>query len=71
MHGKVGYQQVEVNVEGRVLRVLEEMPPTPGEGIYLTIDARLQQAAEEAMGDSNGAIVVLDPRNGEVSGNGQ
>ncbi len=66
LHGKVGYKRVEVNVAGRVLRVLEEMPPTPGEGVYLTLDSGLQQIAEEALTGENGAVVALDPQNGEV-----
>lgn len=66
LHGTVGHQQVEVNVAGRVLRVLEEVSPIAGAGIYLTLDSGLQQIAEQALGDNAGAIVALDPQNGEV-----
>lgn len=66
LHGTVGHQQVEVNVAGRVLRVLEEVPPVAGAGIYLTLDSGLQQIAEDALGENAGAIVALDPNNGEV-----
>lgn len=66
LHGEVGYQRVEVNVSGRVLRVLEESPPVAGSNIYLTLDSRLQRIAEEALDGYSGAIVVLDPRSGEV-----
>lgn len=66
LHGRVGHQRVETNAQGRVLRVLESTPPEPGKNIYLTIDMRLQRIAEQALGDYNGSIVAIDPRNGEV-----
>lgn len=66
LHGEVGYQQVEVNAQGRTLRVLERQPPVPGRDLVLSLDARLQQVAEQALGEHNGAVVALDPRNGEV-----
>jgi len=66
LHGRVGYQHVETNAQGRVLRVLKRTPPVPGKHIYLTIDSRLQAIAERALEGYNGAIVALDPRNGEV-----
>ncbi len=66
LHGKVGHQQVEVNVEGRVLRVLNESPPIPGDNLYLTIDSKLQKVAEEAMGKYSGAVIAMDPNNGEI-----
>jgi penicillin-binding protein 2 len=66
LHGTAGYQQVEVNVEGRVLRVVEEKPPVPGQDLYLNLDIHLQQAAEQALGEESGAVVAIDPRNGAV-----
>ena len=66
LHGRVGHQQVETNAEGRVLRVLERTPPVPGKHLYLTIDTRLQRIVEQALEGYNGAIVAIDPRNGEV-----
>jgi penicillin-binding protein 2 len=66
LHGKVGYRKLEVDAHGRTLRVLEEVPATPGEDIHLTLDLRLQEVAEAALGDFLGAVVALDPRNGEV-----
>jgi len=66
LHGRVGHRQVETNAQGRVLRVLESTQPVPGKNIYLTIDTRLQRMAEEALADYNGAIVAIDPRNGEI-----
>ena len=66
LHGKVGVQQVEVNSVGRVVRVLEQTPPTPGEDLHLTLDINLQRIALEALGEHNGAVVALDPRTGGV-----
>jgi penicillin-binding protein 2 len=66
LHGRVGYQQVEVNAQGRVLRVLEQESPVPGQDLVLTLDAGLQAAAREALDGRNGAIVVMDPGSGEV-----
>ncbi len=66
LHGKVGFQQVEVNANGRTLRVLSETPPVQGNNLYLTIDSRLQRVAEQAFGDYTGAAVAIDPNNGEV-----
>lgn len=66
LHGRVGYQQVEVNARGRILRTLESTPPIPGQDLYLYLDMRLQQAATEALGDRRGAIVAIDPRTGGV-----
>jgi penicillin-binding protein 2 len=66
LHGRTGYQQVETNADGRPLRVLHRTPPLPGQHIYLSIDIRLQAVAEKLLEGYNGAIVALDPRNGEV-----
>src|SRR5487761_2700864 len=66
LHGKPGYELVEVNVDQRPLRVLERVPPTPGRNLYLSIDARLQQAGEAAFAGRPGAAVAIDPRNGQV-----
>ena len=66
LHGKVGYQRVETNAQGRTLRVLERHDPVPGRNLFLTMDAKLQRTAETALGDENGAIVALDPTTGAV-----
>jgi len=66
LHGRVGYEHVETNAEGRALRVLKREPPVSGADLYLTLDARLQAAAEAAFGDEKGALVALDPASGEV-----
>ncbi|MEQ8427950.1 MAG: penicillin-binding protein 2 [Gammaproteobacteria bacterium] len=66
LHGEVGYQQVEVNAQGRVIRVLERSAPYPGENLHLTIDVSLQKVALSALEKRRGAIVAIDPRNGDV-----
>ena len=66
LHGRVGYQQVETNAEGRTLRVLERTAPVPGSNVYLTIDAALQRVAEQALGEERGSIVAIDPETGGV-----
>lgn len=66
LHGTAGYRQVEVNVEGRVLRVVEEKEPIPGEDLHLSIDIRLQTIAENALGENSGAVVALEPSTGAV-----
>lgn len=66
LHGQVGYQNVETNARGRVLRVLERNEPQPGKNIKLFLDAKLQQVAQEALGDNRGSVVAIDPRTGGV-----
>ncbi len=66
LHGEPGYELVEVNADGRVQRVLETYPPVSGENLYLSIDARVQQAATEAFNGRPGSAVAIDPRNGQV-----
>jgi penicillin-binding protein 2 len=66
LHGSVGYQRVEVNASGRTLRVLDEQPPIPGKNLHLTIDSSLQQLAEYLFTGQRGAMVAIDPRNGEI-----
>ena len=66
LHGTVGVQQVEVNAKGRTLRVLSESPPVQGNNLYLTIDSKLQKVAEDAFSDYSGAVVAIDPNNGEI-----
>jgi penicillin-binding protein 2 len=64
--GEVGYQNVETNALGRVLRVLERTAPAPGADIVLSLDSEVQRTAYNALEGKRGAIVAMDPRNGEV-----
>ncbi len=66
LHGQEGVKRIEVNVKGRELRQVTTRDPLPGQKVFLTLDAGLQQAAEEAFGDQAGGAVALDVRNGEV-----
>lgn len=66
LRGRNGWRQVETNADGRPLRELGRTPPEPGRHIYLTLDIRLQEVAEKVLAGHNGAIVALDPRNGEI-----
>ena len=66
LHGKTGFQQVEVDAGGSEVRVLSRTPPVSGNNLILTIDAKLQEIAEQAFGNYRGALVAIDPRNGEV-----
>lgn len=66
LHGQVGYEEVETNARGRVLRVLNRTDPVAGKDIRLHIDLKLQQAAEAALGGRRGAIVAIEPSTGGV-----
>ena len=66
LHGKPGYQYVETNAHGRVLRVLERQAPVPGKNLRLYLDLDLQREAVAALGDQRGAVVALDPLTGGV-----
>lgn len=66
LRGEVGYQTVETNARGRVLRVLERQDPHPGRNLQLNIDAPLQGKLVETLGDQRGAVVAIDPRDGGI-----
>jgi penicillin-binding protein 2 len=66
LHGEVGIEQVETNAQGRTLRALGNTPPIPGLNLHLSLDIELQRIAENAFGKDNGALVAIDPINGDV-----
>ena len=66
LHGKPGNEEVLVNVRGRVMDSLGKKPFAPGNDLILTIDTKLQEIAYEAMKDRKGAVVGIDPSNGEI-----
>ncbi|ANI28444.1 penicillin-binding protein 2 [Yersinia entomophaga] len=66
LHGKTGYEEVEVNNRGRVIRQLHEQPPQAGKDIYLTLDLHLQTYIEQLLSGSRAAVVVTDPRTGGI-----
>lgn len=66
LHGEVGFQEVEVNNQGRIIRTLDFNPPKPGQDIVLNIDVNLQLEAEKALAGERGSVVAIDPQNGGV-----
>ncbi|HEY9807434.1 MAG TPA: penicillin-binding protein 2, partial [Candidatus Obscuribacterales bacterium] len=66
LRGEWGGQQVEVDGMGQVVRILGEKQTQAGKDVRLTLDLKLQKAAEAALGDRKGAIVAMDPNNGAV-----
>lgn len=66
LRGVNGGQQVEVDAVGRKLRVLREVEEVPGATVKLTVDLDLQEAAWQALGEHDGAVVALDPNTGEI-----
>ncbi len=66
LHGQVGYQQVETNVQGRIVREITSTPSVAGNDLFLHLDINLQRVAYEALVGFNGSVVALDPRTGGV-----
>jgi penicillin-binding protein 2 len=66
LHGTVGYQQEEVNAQGRQLRILQSAPPIPGKHLYLNIDLALQKLANDTLSEYRGSVVAIEPQNGAV-----
>ena len=66
LHGTSGFERVETNVRGRVLKVLERQDAVPGTDLVLSIDVAVQQAAWDALGDRPGSVVAIDPVDGSV-----
>jgi penicillin-binding protein 2 len=66
LRGEWGGLQVEVDGSGQVLRILGQKPSKPGKDVHLTIDLDVQKAAESALGDRQGAIVAMNPKNGAI-----
>ncbi len=66
LRGTPGTKIIEANAYGRPLRELDYKQGAPGKNLILTIDSKVQQVAQDALGGLDGAVVALDPRNGEV-----
>jgi penicillin-binding protein 2 len=64
--GQPGYQSVETDVHNNILRQLDTEPSTPGNDIYLSLDYGLQKVAQDQLNGRRGAVVAIDPRNGDV-----
>ncbi|MBI0418155.1 MAG: penicillin-binding protein 2 [Nitrosomonadaceae bacterium] len=66
LHGITGLEKIETNSIGRSIRTISRTPPISGNNLTLTLDIKLQEVAEKAFGNRRGALVALDPNNGEV-----
>ncbi|HEB63784.1 MAG TPA: penicillin-binding protein 2 [Gammaproteobacteria bacterium] len=66
LHGQVGYEKIEANVQGRVLRTLERTVPVAGDSLNLTLDIDLQIVASQALNKYRGAVVAIKPETGEI-----
>lgn len=70
LHGQAGYRQAEVSRTGKIIRILKQSDPIPGQDLYLSLDLDLQHIIHEEIesGGFDGAGVAIDPQNGEVLG---
>ncbi len=66
LHGITGVERIETSAGGRAVRKLASNPSTPGNGVILSIDIKLQKLIEDMYGERRGALVALDPKTGEV-----
>jgi len=66
LRGKPGEKTIEVDARGNERKTVTVVEQTPGEDLYLSLDLRLQRFAESLLGAEAGAVVALDPRNGDV-----
>ncbi len=66
LRGSAGGDEIEVDALGRRLRLLKEIPDTPGYSVVLTIDLDVQAAAERAMAGKSGALVAIEPSTGRI-----
>jgi len=66
LHGQAGFEEVETSAAGRAVRRISSHSSTPGDKLVLSIDIRLQALVEDMFGERRGALVAIDPRNGEV-----
>jgi penicillin-binding protein 2 len=66
LHGITGFEEMETDAAGRVIRVISRTPPISGNNLTLSLDIKLQEVAEKAFGDRRGALVAIDPTTGDV-----
>lgn len=66
LHGEVGFEEVEINNRGKVIRKLREQPAVAGKSIHLTIDLELQRYITDLLAGRKGAAVVLDPKDSSI-----
>lgn len=66
LHGRTGYEEVEVTAGGRAVRTLSRTAATPGHNLILSVDIELQKIIEDAFGDRRGALVAIEPSSGDI-----
>ncbi|GAC14923.1 penicillin-binding protein 2 [Aliiglaciecola lipolytica] len=66
LHGEVGYQEVEINSKGRIIRTLNFQPPKPGKDLVLNLDVKMQLEIQSVLADTRGSVVALDAKTGGV-----
>ncbi|HLD17338.1 MAG TPA: penicillin-binding protein 2, partial [Coxiellaceae bacterium] len=66
LHGKMGIEEAETDVKGRLIRVLNKQAAIDGAKVYLTLDAKLQAVAEASLEGEDGSIIAMDPGTGEI-----
>ena len=66
LHGQVGRQKVEVNAQGRVLRVIDKVAPVAGNDLVLNLDIELQRIATDGLGEFAGSVIAIEPNTGAV-----
>ena len=66
LHGKTGVEQLETSAGGRAIRRLSGFAATPGSTVMLSIDIGLQKLVEDLFGERRGALVAINPKNGEI-----
>jgi penicillin-binding protein 2 len=66
LHGTTGFEQVEIDANGRSIRTLSRTPPRAGNNLTLSIDIRLQEIVEKAFADRRGALLAIEPATGAV-----
>ena len=66
IHGRTGYKKIEVDANQNLIRTIQTVPAISGEDIYLSIDSKIQKIAENAFGTHKGALVAINPNNGEI-----
>jgi penicillin-binding protein 2 len=66
LHGKTGFEEVEVTARGKPVRRLRKLDPIPGSNLVLSLDMNLQRIAEAAFKDQRGALVAIEPSTGDI-----
>lgn len=66
LHGITGFDEVETDAAGRSIQILSRTAPTPGNNLVLTLDIDLQKVVDDVFGERRGALVAIDPNNGEI-----